>query len=56
MKRMLASAVAMVAIIATMSAADLKVDLSKETVGRPPTTFTPMVGTWLIAQTVLTRW
>ena len=28
----------------------VKVDLSKETVGRPPATFEPMVGTWLVAQ------
>jgi hypothetical protein len=38
------------AMAATLFAADIKVDLSKETVGRPPTTFTPMVGTWVIAQ------
>jgi hypothetical protein len=31
-------------------AAALKVDLSKETVGKPPQTFEPMVGTWLVAQ------
>src|SRR5262249_25840418 len=31
-------------------AADLKVDLSKEQVGRRPTTFEPMVGTWIVAQ------
>ncbi len=31
-------------------AKQLKVDLSKETVGKPPTTFEPMVGTWVIAQ------
>jgi hypothetical protein len=31
-------------------AADVKVDLSKERVGRPPTTFEPMVGTWIVAQ------
>ena len=29
---------------------DVKVDLSKEVVGRPPATFEPMVGTWLVAQ------
>lgn len=28
----------------------MKVDLSKEVVGRPPATFEPMVGTWLVAQ------
>jgi len=31
-------------------AADIKIDLSKERVGRPPTTFEPMVGTWVVAQ------
>jgi len=36
--------------IAALRAADVKVDLSKETVGRPPATFEPMVGTWLVAQ------
>jgi len=40
----------MAAMVALVVAADTKVDLSKETVGRPPTTFTPMVGTWVIAQ------
>ena len=29
-------------------AADTKVDLSKEQVGRPPATFEPMVGTWIV--------
>jgi hypothetical protein len=37
-------------LIGVVSAADVKVDLSKEQVGRPPMTFEPMVGTWLIAQ------
>jgi hypothetical protein len=31
-------------------AADLKVDLSKEKISKPPVTFEPMVGTWIIAQ------
>jgi hypothetical protein len=31
-------------------AAELKVNLSKEVVGRPPATFEPMVGTWVVAQ------
>ena len=35
---------------ATLGAAEVKVDLAKETVGKPPTTFEPIVGTWLIAQ------
>ena len=32
--------------VAALHAADIKVDLSKEVVGRPPATFEPMVGTW----------
>jgi len=35
---------------ATLAAADLRVDLSREQVGRPPATFEPMVGTWVVAQ------
>jgi hypothetical protein len=35
---------------AMLAAAEMKVDLSKEQVGRPPATFEPMVGTWLVAQ------
>jgi len=31
-------------------AADRKVDLSKEQPGKPPTTFEPIVGTWIVAQ------
>src|SRR3984885_1660288 len=34
----------------TISAADIKVDLSKEQAGKPPVTFEPMVGTWIVAQ------
>jgi hypothetical protein len=34
----------------SIRAADLKVDLSKEQVGKTPITFEPMVGTWVIAQ------
>lgn len=37
-------------IVVTLAAADVKVDLSKEQVGRPPAAFTAMVGTWVIAQ------
>src|SRR5262245_46774997 len=36
--------------VTVLRAADIKVDLSKETVGRPPATFEPMVGTWLVTQ------
>src|SRR5580693_3219076 len=31
-----------------VNAADVKVDLSKEQVGKPPVTFEPMVGTWIV--------
>ena len=31
-------------------AAEIKIDLSKEQPGKPPATFEPMVGTWVIAQ------
>src|SRR5580693_6982303 len=31
-------------------AADFKVDLGKEQVGKPPVVFEPMVGTWVVAQ------
>src|SRR6185436_10526164 len=44
------AAVAALAAIAPLWAADVKVDLSKEQVGRPPKTFEPMVGTWVVAQ------
>ena len=37
-------------LIVLVAAADLKVDLTKEVVGRPPATFEPMVGTWVVAQ------
>lgn len=41
---------ALVALLAAVSAADVKVDLSKETIGKPPVSFVPMVGTWTIAR------
>ena len=33
-----------------LAAADIKVDLSKEQVGKTPVSFEPMVGTWVVAQ------
>jgi hypothetical protein len=48
--RTLRIAIVMMFAIPALRAADIKVDLSKETVGRPPATFEPMVGTWLVAQ------
>jgi hypothetical protein len=35
---------------ATVLAAEVKVDLKNEKVGRPPTTFEPMVGTWVVTE------
>jgi hypothetical protein len=49
MRRVIIGVVSAAAVV-SLAAADIKVDLSKETVGRPPTTFTPHVGTWVIAQ------
>jgi hypothetical protein len=45
-----AAAVAATIAAAALAAAEMKVDLSKEQVGRPPATFEPMVGTWIVAQ------
>ena len=44
------SILAATALLATLFAADIKVDLSNERVGRVPATFEPMVGTWVVAQ------
>jgi hypothetical protein len=41
---------ATIVAIASLRAADIKVDLSKEQVGKPPVAFEPMVGTWIITQ------
>ncbi len=48
--RRVAAAAAALLAAATLQAADVKVDLSKERVGKSPTTFDPMVGTWIVAQ------
>jgi hypothetical protein len=37
-------------LFTAVRAADTRVDLSKEQVGRPPVAFEPIVGTWLVAQ------
>jgi hypothetical protein len=50
MVRTATTAAVVAAAIVIVAAADLKVDLSKETVGKPPSTFEPMVGTWLVQQ------
>ncbi len=36
--------------IASLHAAETRVDLSKERVGRPPSAFEPMVGTWVVVE------
>jgi hypothetical protein len=38
-----------IALTGTLGA-ETRIDLSKETVGRPPTTFEPMVGTWVVTE------
>ena len=43
-------ALALAGVLAPLYAADTRVDLSKETVGKPPNAFEPMVGSWVIAQ------
>ena len=53
MKRFSALVIVLIATMLSRQvglAADLKVDLSKEEVGKPPATFEPMVGTWVVAQ------
>src|SRR6476660_2260810 len=45
-----AAAAAVACALVPLQAAAIKVDLSKEQVGKPPVTFEPMVGTWVIAQ------
>jgi hypothetical protein len=44
------AAVLAVAVIAPLIAAEIKVDLKKETVGKAPKTFEAMVGTWVVAE------
>src|SRR5262249_25433685 len=39
-----------VLLLGVVHTADLKVDLSRETVGRSPTTFEPMVGTRVVVE------
>jgi hypothetical protein len=41
---------AAIVLVAPLWAADVKVDLSKETVGKTPVTFESIVGTWVVAQ------
>jgi hypothetical protein len=41
---------AAIALMAPLTAAEIKVDLTKEKVGSAPDTFEPMVGTWIVAE------
>jgi hypothetical protein len=50
MKRGFLVTAAALAGVAWLRAADVRVDLGRETVGKAPTTFEPMVGTWVVAQ------
>jgi hypothetical protein len=50
MKKLKSAAIVAAIAIAPLVAVDARIDLSKERVGRPPATFEPMVGTWLVAQ------
>jgi len=43
-------AIVLLFAVATLSAAETKVNLSQERVGRPPTTFEPIVGTWTVVE------
>jgi hypothetical protein len=50
-ERIAATLLLVVAFIpARIYAAEIKVDISKEQVGKPPVTFEPIVGTWVVAQ------
>jgi hypothetical protein len=48
--RAIRAAVVIVFGVGVAAAPEIKVDLSKEQVGRPPTTFEPIVGTWVVVQ------
>src|SRR6516165_1526750 len=51
-KRTVALTIVLVVVLIAVQifAAETKVDLSKEQVGKPPVAFEPMVGTWIVAQ------
>ena len=50
LRRSATTAFAVGLAVTVVLGADVKVDLSKETVGKPPVTFEPMVGTWVVQQ------
>jgi hypothetical protein len=45
-----AAALAVVAVGAPLVASEIKVSLDKETVGKPPVAFEPIVGTWVVTK------
>jgi hypothetical protein len=47
---MMKTVVTILSAVLIAGAADLKVDLKKEQPGKPPVTFEPMVGTWVVAE------
>jgi hypothetical protein len=47
---MMKTVVTILSAVLIAGAADLKVDLKKEQPGKPPLTFEPMVGTWVVAE------
>ena len=50
MKRLLVTALGALLVTAPLVAQDIKVDLSRETIGKQPTAFEPQMGTWIVAQ------
>jgi hypothetical protein len=50
MKHLAIGAALAASLVICLAAADIKVDISKEAVGRPPTIFEPIVGTWSVVQ------
>jgi len=49
-RKQFAVALAMLLFVSALGAADIKIDLSKEQVGKAPTVFEPIVGTWVIEE------
>jgi len=43
---------ALALLVTPLAAADKKIDLNKEQVGKPPAAFEPMVGTWVVVEDV----
>src|SRR5580658_8029972 len=50
MKTLTLCGLAVLSAVLVAAPADLKVDLSKEQVGKPPVAFEAIVGTWVVAQ------